>query len=353
MKKLTDFIKKKETISTKPIEVKEFWNRPKIALSVELLLILEKYNPKIAISKKIPRKRFFDVESRSLTIAKIKHKEKSLVHSCDKVFNISLNPFINLEKFKLENSHYLDGRYITNSIKHLILHNIKEVKFIQSNFEILEIGFVNNDLLASFEHCHVNKLILKNIKHFDIKTMKIKFNSIQIMNCESTFDDVSEILKRPNLVDLSYSYGNCVFELLRNNGLKNHSLKLRNCTEIPFDCTLDGINTVNIDNSSFLKIVNGEDLQFLRYCGHDRNFQYILSLSLRRKLKKLDLSNSGIPQNILWTIVSNCRRVLRVIDITGIEISSDFLAFMKKNLKKCKVKYLNGETIAINNKNKL
>lgn len=350
MKKLTDHIKKRK-IETVPIEMceKEKIIKLKPRLSTDLSFTLEKYNPKFSIRDRLPRKNFYTVTSRPLMSSRIKHKETNLIHSSIDVFNISLGPFISLKKLKLDNCEYFDSRYLTESITHLILHSIKQIFFENITLDVLEIGYVDGQFIKNFVNCSVEELKLVNIKNFKKDLLNITFKSIQVTNCEIEFNEAIKLCQNKLLIDFIYQNGDIKFECIQNNYEMVPYLLIRNCPNIFLRFKLDKIKRLDIDRLHHLSLIKIEKIECLTYNGHEDDYKILKRFSKNRILRNINFSESGVPQNIIYDIVSECKNALRTLDISGCEISSDFLHFMRKNLKNCKIKYLNGQSIHVVN----
>lgn len=351
MKRLTEYQFKKQRIETKPITVSNHRIKRKhvIKLPVDVSFTLEKYLPKVSIRDQLPKRNFYRITSRDLMSVHKKHIETNLVHSSIDRFNICLSPFINLNHLKLDNCECFDGRFLTRTIRTLILHDIKHIYLKDIVLDSLELGYMDGKCLENIQNCHVNILIFKKIKNLNYKHIQIiSFNSLEIRDCDIEFDKYLKIHEFRPFIDLIYENKTVTFHCLQNNYEMRPWLFIRECPEMQFKHLLERIHDIDIDHIKHLNLINEMNITRLKYVGNDLDCSKLQKVAEYGKLIELELvKESHIPQILIYKVVSKCRYTLRLLDITGTEISRGFLDFLKKTLKNCTVKYSDGQILLL------
>lgn len=350
MRRLTDYNIKKQKIETKTIDITNIRTKKikKITLPLDISFTFDKYLPSISVREKLPRKHFYRVTSKDLMSVQKKYIETDLIHSSIDQFNICLDPFINLTHLKLDNCEWFDGRFLTRTIRNLVLHDIKHINMKNMVLDSLELGYMDGEIFENIRNCHANSLKLRNMKNLNIGSLKISYNSLEIRKCNIRTRDILKICQRRPLLDLIYEKGEAEISLKQNNYESKPSIYVRNCPKIPLKKKIESIMLIDIDHTKHLDVVDCKTVIKLNYVGNESDYTKLLRFAQYKKLIYLRISEAvNMPQTILYEIVSNCKNTLRFLDISSIEISTDFLNYLRKTLRSCQIYYSNGHKLLL------
>lgn len=350
MRKLTEFIKRPKPCDYRDT-VKVDIAKPqklKLTLPLDLSFVIEKYHPGLSLSSKLRKKDFFRLTSRNFSSVIIKHVEKYMVYDDKREFNIELAPFLSLKTLKIAGCCYFDCIYLTSTIDRLILDSVGYVRCRNIAINKVELHNMNDNvarkLLASTT---IRDLTLVNIELDNDFELPESVNALLISKCGLTMEKAMHIVQTRRLIDFTFVEDEFELECLQNNTVKQPLLRIKHCSRAFYKLDYTNISKLKLYDTMYMELLRINALESFTLRDFVGDVSILKIFLSKYQLKELDLENSAIPQTMLYDFVVQFGPTLRHFNVQKIEVTMDFLCFLKKKLRKCTVFYGNGKSIRI------
>lgn len=351
MRKLSEYIKRirSDEKSAASTDVKDCSQKIKLKLPYDISQIIEKYEPRLHLPLELKKNNFFRLTSQAFSTVAIKHIEKCLVYNDRRKFNIELAPFVSLQILKITNCRFFDCAYLKNTtVKKVIFDSVDQIIYRNNRLDMVEFNNMKYETIKTMLSVgFIGNVCLNNVNVGKNCVISKHISILSLKKCGLTQQEALYIVKTHRLIDFSFIEKNFEIECTQNNLIKYKSLRIKHCSEEFYKLNYESIKQLELYDTHFLGHLSIKSLEslILRSTAYDPH--KLTKFLMQYKIIALDFENSVVPQTTLCELVAAFKDTLRHLNIRNVEISVDFIASIRKILRRCSVLYGMDQSIMI------
>ncbi|KAF7683080.1 hypothetical protein TCON_1708 [Astathelohania contejeani] len=249
-----------------------------------------------------------------------------------------------------DTNYWLDKLYDLNIT---VLEISRSSIYFDDLLQLMKIKNLSKISLNQIKLLH--KIEFKNDKYLILEQIKKmnKLTFLELVDFGLRKEDAYSLMCLVPAIDIKIKETDFSIEYFRNMLLTSH-LRLINCDlnffSIKFsdveELEIRGLGITTMKDINSLGLCNLKICKF-RYINIDSN-DFIYFLKANPNIVSLDISGVALSHVVLYDSLKYLSESLRYLDVSEIELPTDFIPFVKRNLKDCKVIYLNGKELNVN-----